>query len=239
MYLQGSGNDRDTFLYSQVPPAPRHPSEMQYNRYSESTPLAQVEQRKNCDEDECTVPVFVHSLPCNQFDDYSNNMDREKLSPFRPSYFRHPLKSQEAKETGMLGNNMRQEGMKKQTANIDRSRTDDPIRPELYSKSRPSSDSSYTTVLGENMRVVAKGISSDSNEALSSKDQNIVHDLSYDSGSGEDGSCRALQTNLERGDSVSETSVLDAMSGVDITPDDVVGIIGQKHFWKARRAIAT
>ncbi|GFP88043.1 protein early flowering 3 [Phtheirospermum japonicum] len=43
--------------------------------------------------------------------------------------------------------------------------------------------------------------------------------------------------NLERGDSVSETSVLDVVSEVDVTPDDVVGAIGQKHFWKARRAI--
>lgn len=38
-------------------------------------------------------------------------------------------------------------------------------------------------------------------------------------------------------DAVSETSMVDSICGVDISPDDVVGIIGQKHFWKARRAI--
>lgn len=38
-------------------------------------------------------------------------------------------------------------------------------------------------------------------------------------------------------DAVSETSMVDSVCGVDISPDDVVGIIGQKHFWKARRAI--
>lgn len=44
---------------------------------------------------------------------------------------------------------------------------------------------------------------------------------------------------LQRGnsDDVSETSMVDSISDLDISPDDVVGIIGQKHFWKARRAI--
>lgn len=53
-----------------------------------------------------------------------------------------------------------------------------------------------------------------------------------------DKTCGSLQ--LESGDKsgdVSETSMVDSMSGVDMSPDDVVGIIGHKHFWKARRAI--
>ncbi|KAK6140879.1 hypothetical protein DH2020_025373 [Rehmannia glutinosa] len=81
---------------------------------------------------------------------------------------------------------------------------------------------------------VEKRYSSNSRKALPS-DQNIVHDLSDDAGSREDGSCRQLQMgNL---DCVSETSILDVVSELDMTPDDVVGVIGQKHFWKARRAI--
>ncbi|PON86191.1 Protein EARLY FLOWERING [Trema orientale] len=44
--------------------------------------------------------------------------------------------------------------------------------------------------------------------------------------------------NVDKGDDVSETSMVDSISGLDISPDDVVGIIGQKHFWKARRAIS-
>ncbi|GMH10786.1 hypothetical protein Nepgr_012627 [Nepenthes gracilis] len=43
--------------------------------------------------------------------------------------------------------------------------------------------------------------------------------------------------NVDRGDDVSEISMVDSPSGLDISPDDVVGIIGLKHFWKARRAI--
>ncbi|KAG9455599.1 hypothetical protein H6P81_000107 [Aristolochia fimbriata] len=40
----------------------------------------------------------------------------------------------------------------------------------------------------------------------------------------------------ERNDD-SESSMVDCVPGIDLSPDDVVGIIGQKHFWKARRAI--
>lgn len=39
------------------------------------------------------------------------------------------------------------------------------------------------------------------------------------------------------GDDLSETSMENSMSGLDITPEDVVGIIGWKHFWKVRKAI--
>lgn len=40
----------------------------------------------------------------------------------------------------------------------------------------------------------------------------------------------------ERKDEASEASIDDSISGLEISPDDVVGVIGPKHFWKARRA---
>lgn len=43
--------------------------------------------------------------------------------------------------------------------------------------------------------------------------------------------------NTERSHDVSEASILDSISATDISRDDVVGIIGQKQFWKAKRAI--
>ena len=50
--------------------------------------------------------------------------------------------------------------------------------------------------------------------------------------------CVSLQLKrVDKGDDVFETSMVESISGVDIAPDDVVGIIGQKHFWKARKAI--
>ncbi|PSR91761.1 Protein EARLY FLOWERING like [Actinidia chinensis var. chinensis] len=62
--------------------------------------------------------------------------------------------------------------------------------------------------------------------------------LGRSNGYHEDKSCGSLQMgNGDRSDDASETSMVDSISGVDICPDDVVGIIGQNHFWKARKAI--
>ncbi|RZC51548.1 hypothetical protein C5167_019971 [Papaver somniferum] len=44
--------------------------------------------------------------------------------------------------------------------------------------------------------------------------------------------------DADRNDDVSESSILNSVSSLDISPDDVVGVIGQKHLWKARKAIA-
>ncbi|KAG6782127.1 hypothetical protein NC652_008237 [Populus alba x Populus x berolinensis] len=43
--------------------------------------------------------------------------------------------------------------------------------------------------------------------------------------------------DLERNDDAAETSMVDSVTALEITPDDVVGVIGEKQFWKARRAI--
>ncbi|KAI3454117.1 hypothetical protein Pfo_010780 [Paulownia fortunei] len=122
-------------------------------------------------------------------------------------------------------------------SSIDRLNTNDSVEPELCAESQPASKRCSASVLEENIAALGKRNSSTSVRAFPSQDQNILHDLSYDTES-QDRSCRSPQMrNLERGDSVSETSVVDSISRLDVTPDDVVGIIGQKHFWKARRAI--
>uniref|UniRef100_A0A1D1XJB3 Protein EARLY FLOWERING 3 n=2 Tax=Anthurium amnicola TaxID=1678845 RepID=A0A1D1XJB3_9ARAE len=43
--------------------------------------------------------------------------------------------------------------------------------------------------------------------------------------------------DADKNDDVSETSMVDSLPGLDISPDDVVSLIGPKHFWKARRSI--
>ncbi|KAF9613517.1 hypothetical protein IFM89_008434 [Coptis chinensis] len=46
------------------------------------------------------------------------------------------------------------------------------------------------------------------------------------------------QTNgADRNDNISETSMMDSILDLGISPDDVVGVLGQKHFWKARSLI--
>ncbi|PPD86733.1 hypothetical protein GOBAR_DD16310 [Gossypium barbadense] len=66
----------------------------------------------------------------------------------------------------------------------------------------------------------------------------VPDETSNDSECHEDKTCGSLQwANGDKSDDVSETSAVDTVSGLDISADDVVGIIGQKRFWKARRAI--
>ncbi|RWW87343.1 hypothetical protein BHE74_00003841 [Ensete ventricosum] len=43
--------------------------------------------------------------------------------------------------------------------------------------------------------------------------------------------------DAEKKDGTSEPSMVDTVSWLGISPDDIVGVIGPKHFWKARRAI--
>lgn len=47
-----------------------------------------------------------------------------------------------------------------------------------------------------------------------------------------------MRGNLNKSDNASKISLIENFSTEKISPDDVVGIIGQKHFWKARREIA-
>lgn len=44
--------------------------------------------------------------------------------------------------------------------------------------------------------------------------------------------------NLNKNDNISKISRVEDLSTLKISPDDVVAIIGQKQFWKARKAIA-
>lgn len=45
------------------------------------------------------------------------------------------------------------------------------------------------------------------------------------------------EKDADKNDETSDMSMVDPISGLDISPDDVVGVIGPKQFWKARRAI--
>lgn len=202
---------------------PIHPSEMQYSQYSErSAPQAQVEQRNKVDEDDFAVPVFIQQPV------YSKGVSQEKFSPSVP-HMHASSKFQKARETSMFEHRIRKDERSKEGENSNESMSGQKQTVSSISGSGFSSDSQNTG---------AKLNSFDSEEASPLEHQSTVQDLSNDAGSQEDESCRNMQSgNLERGDSVSESSILDTESALDITPDDIVGIIGQKHFWKARRAI--
>lgn len=55
---------------------------------------------------------------------------------------------------------------------------------------------------------------------------------------GEEGANEGGGSTEKHDEGMSDTSILDSdLSGFNISPDDIVGVIGPKHFWKARRTI--
>ncbi|KAK4354797.1 hypothetical protein RND71_026991 [Anisodus tanguticus] len=92
----------------------------------------------------------------------------------------------------------------------------------------------------DHVRDVDDGDSSLLVKDVASKEQIIPNNNhSNDTELKEDKASESLQTKIvDQGDDLSETSMGESISGMYISPDDVVGIIGQKHFWNARRAIA-
>ncbi|XP_065848976.1 protein EARLY FLOWERING 3 [Euphorbia lathyris] len=75
-------------------------------------------------------------------------------------------------------------------------------------------------------------------DSYSGDDLNCQGEAEIDSKCHRDETCRSQEfVNGEKSDDISETSMVDSITEVTFTPDDVVGMIGQKRFWKARRAI--
>lgn len=57
-------------------------------------------------------------------------------------------------------------------------------------------------------------------------------------GTSDDKKIRSLgQNDMDKKDKMSDVVTVDSVTGLEISPDDVVGVIGPKQFWKARRAI--
>ncbi|XP_051129476.1 protein EARLY FLOWERING 3-like [Andrographis paniculata] len=119
----------------------------------------------------------------------------------------------------------------KLTGSIDRLETSN--SPALCSKAQAANERHDAVVSRENLTTSDKR-SSISVAADQSEVRNIHCERSNDTESSENRSC-----NVKMSDSgVTETSGEDSRSRHDVTPDDVVQVIGQKHFWKARRTIA-
>lgn len=98
----------------------------------------------------------------------------------------------------------------------------------------PKSRTTGDVTLDESSRFKNNGNFSSAVWDYNSEEQRILDDTE----SHEDRAYRSSHAGIaERGDDGSYTSMVDSISEMDITPDDVVGIIGMKHFWKARRAI--
>ncbi|XP_073314541.1 ELF3-like protein 2 [Primulina huaijiensis] len=240
--------------------------EKQYIQDSElSSPLTQIELRKKLDEDDFAIPISTNSRSsqvnnrekATPFNTYYFNHPLKISKADKHGVIGH-LPRQEGQfhkegysQESVVGPN---QFVKPVSNSSIVEKTEEPLKrpypssslepgnshsnrinlPELAEAQPASGIHSAVTVSRECTSALTKSKCSISSRAFQSGDHNIVHDGE----SREDGPCGSLRMgNFDRGESMSETSIVDALFGPDITPDDVVGIIGQRHFWKARRTI--
>ncbi|CAA0838398.1 Protein EARLY FLOWERING 3 [Striga hermonthica] len=173
------------------------------------------------ENDEFAVPTFVRSVPNQEHREYTNQLRKCQKSE-------RQLNSEELLTPSLVE---KAESLKKKTDSSGKLNTNNGV------EYNPDNERCNPSVLDRNIMTLDKRSDSTSVMDFPCEDQNILHDISNKTGF-QDRPCRSQQMrDLDRVDSLSENSVVDSVFPLDITPDDVVGVIGQKHFWKARREI--
>ncbi|XP_011019541.1 PREDICTED: protein EARLY FLOWERING 3 [Populus euphratica] len=291
---QGSGLERH-FPYPHYvpPPTPNDVAEKYHSCQPDgrnlNTPVAPLMQRKKVgEEDDFTVPVFVHSGKGQGQTKMQTSAAQEKLASLCPNYLGHSSRFQNAGDNDHFGstglnlrrdtsnqsednlevcvsstdhiarhstnlqtrekNDMPEEGNASQNqqyqnnlvSNFTRLHENDTCLQQETSARLQSNHSEHGDHVPESRRQKEKiNIFQPGNDSHLRKDCSSPNEPEIDSECFGDKTCGSLQfRNGDKSNDASETSMVDSISVLDISPDDVVGIIGQKHFWKARRAIA-
>ncbi|KZV37217.1 protein EARLY FLOWERING 3-like [Dorcoceras hygrometricum] len=230
---QGGGTEKGIFVSRQL--LPRHQSE-QYSEFSDSSaPVTKMDQRKELDDDDFRVPIFLHSKSSVEHGKLTNVFITEKPSPTNTSYinplvkFRksniqkeEKLKELVADQDKAISNSssLCQETLVNSLDSTERLKSGGGVQLEVCPELQPSCNMHDSAVCGELISTMDKRRSSV-----------LVRDLSCGA------EVKEPDKDQPRVDTISETSITDTISGLEITPDDVVGVLGQKRFWKARRAI--
>lgn len=204
-----------------------------------NAPLTQIGQKKKSDDEDFRVPIFNYTAQNHECGKRSNNPHQEKVSHSNHSNADHPLKFHKCTKLGNLESSARQ---------VSKSQTEENSKEIASNRTKAISNSSTIEKAGgpktqiDSSRDTPQSSinlneSAASLRAYPSRDERKSRDLGNDARS-QERSFRSISVrNLERDDNVSEVSVVGSIATVDMTPDDVVGMIGQKHFWKARKAI--
>ncbi|XP_073154083.1 ELF3-like protein 2 [Henckelia pumila] len=225
---QGGGSEKGIFVSQQL--LPRHQSEKQYSQFSDSSaPLTQVDQRKELDDDDFRVPIFINSKLSVDHGKSTNLFIAEKPPSYNSSYlnplfkFRKDNIQNEEKLRELVtdpdraisnSSSLCQETTVNTLDCIERSKSGGSVQLEACHELQPVSNMHDTAVCGVHVSTVDERISSV-----------MGRDHSYGA---------EPKKDQRRVNTMSETYITDT---IEITPDDVVGVIGQKRFWKARRAI--
>lgn len=220
-----------------------------------------VDSNKKAEEDDFRVPVFVKSKVGQGNRKFYSTLDGRNLSASTtvlPMHSRTDLNERNSKQlavsrerscnfTSIPSMDKLDDVLKEADVRLQYEPRDDPgntsgifckaglLQPECSVDSQVGG-----TILAEPVMIVDHGDSSLLVKDVSSKEQVIPNNkYSNDTEPKEDKASESLQTRVvDQGDDLSETSMVESISGMYISPDDVVGLIGQKHFWSARKAIA-
>lgn len=264
--MQGNGPERNLPFPIQAR-SPTHHSG-QSDGVNVNTPSVQPQQRKRAgDEDDFTVPVFVQSRMPQRQSNTQNGGGKAKLTPFGQSHSDCAIKLKNAskkdpKQISSPSLNFRREmtSEREEHLNACSPARDHSVKAATNMSTREKVDVPVNVNACPNQEyddhpVPTFNRSCDSDACLQqeSRSESQINNTGQGDGGNPsspnepdseseyhgDRTCISPQMgNADKGDDSSETSMVDSVSGMDISPDDVVRIIGQKHFWKARKEIA-
>ncbi|KAM0046398.1 putative protein EARLY FLOWERING 3 [Helianthus debilis subsp. tardiflorus] len=232
-------NERSTFSPRQQTSS-FHPIKKPDTRQSDlNNQRVQLEHKKRREEDDFRVPIFDQQSGTNQNRSASHqNRENEGSTPFGASLSGRLANVHNAKSH----NNKFQ---KENSQGFARSASNQSSRQNVKAPLKETNESSSFNLRNASNSRNLRDYRVDSQADNTLWGDSLLNEASKASGYGNNSvPLREIQEEARRspddptnGDAVSENSMVESICGVDISPDDVVGIIGQKHFWKARRAI--
>ena len=255
------GYDRNLFPRQSSASTTSPWSEKSHARHLDGTngtaSIAPFERRKReRDEDDFTVPVFVQARVGKSQATIQNNTDRETVSSISSPPSGQPVEWRNMLDVSPKSNNLTDTNLGREAGNEinenKKSGGHHGVRTVISSTNQSTRENADEPVKEAKTSSVQQyfGRSSDGEAFLhpkSRKDENLIESTRdkptseprcVEDNSNSNRACISLQLeSVDKGDDVSEISMMDSKTGLDLTPDEVVGIIGQKHFWKARKAI--
>ncbi|KAL9227265.1 hypothetical protein vseg_002977 [Gypsophila vaccaria] len=208
------------------------------------------DKKKSLDEDDFMVPVFSGAGTEMHNDKSQNSIDRE--GQVHRSSNSQGLLPTTVGDGNQNGRTMRVSTSTRSSVDISMSERDDiPWQNDAYLPREHQEKHRFSSVENTGLRLLENR--GDSLPAVDAMIDDDVHDLQMEDpckdtvlrlrlnpqthGELVNSGIDLENENIDRGDDVSENSMVDSASEFDITPDDVVDIMGRNQFWKARTAI--
>lgn len=200
-------------------------------------PLTQHDQRKTArEEDDFAVPVFVNSRRFQSHGRTKSGTEKEKHAPLATcSKLVRDQVTRNAKSGGSVNSldlsSTEEMDLEKPASSYDRVNN---ASLGQESRNRLYRDGGEAHVTDTDNRV-------ESHLVIESHSK-VGHGSPDDDDNGREycrsrGDASLQQINEEASDEISDNSMMDSISSIDVSPDDVVGVLGQKRFWRARKAI--